>query len=317
MVTALRLIDNHSELANLTIGDSHTQYSLLAGRAGGQTLVGGSAVTDVLSLKGTSGNGTLTAATIQMLVGNAGGTVALTVLNNGNVGIGTTAPNYLLQLGTGTITPTGGFGGANALVKQLISDTTSEKYTQLAIQGPTNGGAAIEMYDGSGVAVADFGMNTTAKDFGFLNRMTSGIMQFYTHDGTSLAPRIYISSTGNVGIGTTAPATLQELENVTTITGATANGYAAALTLDPGYTAATAQTVTRHNYLDIQNPSLAGAGPAALTDACIMRFDAAIGTHKAVDAASTKTTPTAVDAWIKVNLNDVVGYVPCYLSKTA
>jgi hypothetical protein len=41
-------------------------------------------------------------------------------------------------------------------------------------------------------------MNTNGKDFAFINRMTSGIMQFYTHNGTSIAPRLYISSNGNV-----------------------------------------------------------------------------------------------------------------------
>lgn len=102
-----------------------------------------------------------------------------------------------------------------------------------------------------------------------------------------------------------------------TITGTVADGLTAALTLAPTYTAATAQTVTRHNYIEMLQPTLSGAGPAAITNACAIWFDAAIGTHKAVDAATTKVTVTGVDAWIKVNLNGVVGFVPVYLSKTA
>jgi hypothetical protein len=73
-------------------------YALLAGRSGGQTLIGGSDVTDVLKLQGTSGNGTLTSPAVQVKVGNNGGTTAMTVLNNGNVGIGTTSPNRLLTI---------------------------------------------------------------------------------------------------------------------------------------------------------------------------------------------------------------------------
>lgn len=73
-------------------------YARLAGSAGGQTLIGGTGVTDILKLQGTSGNGTLTSPAIQLLVGNNGATIAATILNNGNVGIGTTTPSNLLHL---------------------------------------------------------------------------------------------------------------------------------------------------------------------------------------------------------------------------
>ena len=87
---------------HLAASDPHAQYALLAGRSGGQTLIGGTAITDILKLQGTSGAGTLTSPAIQLLVGNAGATVAMTVLNNGNVGIGTTGPGYKLTVeGTG------------------------------------------------------------------------------------------------------------------------------------------------------------------------------------------------------------------------
>lgn len=44
----------HGSLTGLTTGDSHTQYTLLAGRSGGQTLVGGTAAGDDLTLNSTS-----------------------------------------------------------------------------------------------------------------------------------------------------------------------------------------------------------------------------------------------------------------------
>ena len=102
-----------------------------------------------------------------------------------------------------------------------------------------------------------------------------------------------------------------------TITGGVTDGYIASLRITPTYTAATAQTVTRHNYIDANQVTLSGAGPAALTDACLVRFNAAAGTHKAVDAASTKVTVTGVDGWIKFNVNGTLFYCPMYLSKTA
>ncbi len=104
---------------------------------------------------------------------------------------------------------------------------------------------------------------------------------------------------------------------LSTITGGVTDGYNSASRQTPTYDAATALTVTRHNYFDLVTPGLTGAGPAALTDACVFRFGAAAGTHKAVDAATTKTTPNLVDAWVKVNVNGVVLYMPAYTSKTA
>jgi hypothetical protein len=67
-------------------------YPLLAGRAGGQTLKGGTGVADILKLQGTAGNGTAAEESIQLLVGNNGGTIAATVTNFGDVGFGTVVP---------------------------------------------------------------------------------------------------------------------------------------------------------------------------------------------------------------------------------
>lgn len=45
---------NHNALSNLTVGDVHTQYALLAGRSGGQTLLGSTVATEFLTLQGSS-----------------------------------------------------------------------------------------------------------------------------------------------------------------------------------------------------------------------------------------------------------------------
>jgi hypothetical protein len=44
----------HNNIGGLTTGDPHTQYALLAGRSGGQTLIGGTAASNTLTLKATS-----------------------------------------------------------------------------------------------------------------------------------------------------------------------------------------------------------------------------------------------------------------------
>ncbi|MEO5635059.1 MAG: hypothetical protein ABIS26_02500, partial [Candidatus Paceibacterota bacterium] len=84
--------------------------NLSVGVSGGQSVIGGTGVTDVLSLKGTTGNGTLTSAAIQAVVGNNGATTALTILNNGNVGIGITGPTAKLHI-TQSVTATGALTG--------------------------------------------------------------------------------------------------------------------------------------------------------------------------------------------------------------
>jgi len=102
-----------------------------------------------------------------------------------------------------------------------------------------------------------------------------------------------------------------------TITGGVSDGYVSGVRLSPTYDAATAQTVTRHNYIDVEDVLLTGAGPAAVTDACVFRFNAAAGTHKALAGASTKTTPGAWDAAVKINVNGTIMYIPAYTSPTA
>lgn len=122
----------------------------------------------------------------------------------------------------------------------------------------------------------------------------------------------------NIGFQIDDPAaqSLVVYNSTSTITAGVTDGYTSSLRMTPTYNAATAQTVTRHNYFDLNNPVLGGAGPAALTDACVFRYNAAPGTHKAVDSGTTKTTPGTVDAWEKRNVDGAIYFVPMYTSKT-
>ncbi len=117
------------------------------------------------------------------------------------------------------------------------------------------------------------------------------------------------------GAGGTAPTVgsgiIQAAQTLTLAAGAN-DGYAAGILLKP--TISGAFTLVRHNYLTFNNPVLSSA---TLTDACVMNFDAAAGTHKAVDGSSTKTTPSGVNAWVKINVNGTVYYMPAYTSKTS
>jgi len=72
-------VTDHSALTGLTPDDDHTQYALLAGRTGGQTLYGGDAANEDITIHGTS---------------NATRTTSYVLLQPtaGNVGIATTSP---------------------------------------------------------------------------------------------------------------------------------------------------------------------------------------------------------------------------------
>lgn len=101
-----------------------------------------------------------------------------------------------------------------------------------------------------------------------------------------------------------------------TNTGGVTDGYLGALRMTPTYDGAF--TVTRHNYLDFNNPLLTNS--AVLTDAAVLRFDAAPGTHKALAANAsvavslTSVGPTGaqttVQGWLKLNVNGTLRYVP-------
>src|SRR3990172_11775279 len=79
------------------IGLKSSAVDSLIGNTSGLTIIGGSATTADLSLQTTSGVGT-TGADMHFLVGNNGATEAMTILNSGFVGIGTTGPTSRLDV---------------------------------------------------------------------------------------------------------------------------------------------------------------------------------------------------------------------------
>ncbi|MDB5119542.1 MAG: hypothetical protein JWN56_760 [Sphingobacteriales bacterium] len=94
----------YSAGAGISLTGTMFSNNLTTGIAGGQSAIGGTGITDALNLQGTTANGTLTSPAVQIKVGNNGATTAETILNNGNVGIGVTAPTATLELKAGTST---------------------------------------------------------------------------------------------------------------------------------------------------------------------------------------------------------------------
>jgi hypothetical protein len=183
----------------------------------------------------------------------------------------------------------------------LLSNTVGDNNSALGVA------AGFSNVSGSGNVFLGYqaGYNETGDDTLYIENSSSGSPLIYGEFDNDLL-RVY----GEL-----------ELDEAEEIAANQTDDYAAVLRLDPNYHADSASsfTITRHNYIEAQNVSAVndGAGNLTVTDAALVRFDAAAGTHKALDSGTTKSTPGSVDAWVKVNINGTIYYLPAYTSKTA
>ena len=206
---------DHGSIAGLT-DDDHTGYARLAGRSGGQTLIGGTAANDDLTLEGTS---------------NATRTTSYVILQPtaGNVGIGTTNPTSQLTINSSFATISGlTISGENAYDSQIITRKAASKtaFSVLAWESQVYLGAGI--YYDNGVFVHH---NSNNNNQLFTLEPGNGVRWFASNnalsswnqaidvtlwddqgDWNSLVQSTRTGNSyftgGNVGIGTTSPETL-------------------------------------------------------------------------------------------------------------
>ena len=183
------------------IGLKSSSVTSIIGNTAGVTIIGGTATTADLSFQTTSGVGT-TGADMHFLVGNAGATEAMTILNNGNVGIGTTGPGAKLSFATGTTAADGiDFGG----------DTNLYRLSANILQSDDQFRAGNLYTEGT------FYTNTwtgTSTDHDITAKIRDN-KKFYINNNENGTIVTVDESNGNVGIGTTGPSQMLHLESST------------------------------------------------------------------------------------------------------
>ncbi|MBL6963887.1 MAG: hypothetical protein ISR55_08690, partial [Bacteroidetes bacterium] len=178
-------------------------------------VIGGTATTSDLSLKTTSGVGT-TGADMHFLVGNNGATEAMTILNSGNVGIGTTSPSTLVHATLSAAT--------NQEVLRLDNPDVSGAGARLDFYGNSSNVGRIKSYFqsqwqlGLGVygnleviTLRTSGMGVGTNDPGSLLSVAGGATLGDAYKSTA-APTNGLIVEGNVGLGTTAPQSLLDVQ---------------------------------------------------------------------------------------------------------
>ena len=276
----LGLLD--SRYVNIT-GDTMTGALTVSPSITVPLLIGGTGTTSDLTLQTTSGIGA-TGADMHFLVGNNGATEAITILNSGNVGIGTTAPSWKLDVvGNARVGDSTGWAalylnGATANWRDFVFTTAGSNRWSISVDATAESGSNI----GSDFQIKRKGDDGVSIDTPFfIKRSTGNIAINATDPGTA---KLYIN--GNVGIGTTSPTYLLSLGgNSARIfwmeRHTTANTAGNSLTVEAGGATSGATDKTGGNLI-LKSGLATGTGSS----------DIVLQTHPAGTTGTTDTTAT-------------------------
>ena len=167
--------------------------------------------------------------------GNGATSERLRINSSGSVGIGTSSPNYKLDVSGGVLTPghftsTVDWNFSNLILRRNASNVSTAKMLSMMLQGDTDSDTTLTNY------LNIWGTYSAAPTTGSTTAGLSGVMNLGAPSGIALhvngSQRAFIDSGGDVLIGqSTNPATSRVVIQVRT---GTANGVNAQITSDTG-----------------------------------------------------------------------------------
>lgn len=237
----LPLLTSHRSLTDLLV-DTHTQYALLAGRAGGQSLLGGTAASEALTLQSTAH---ATRGTVDMVDMLRVQTAAITL--SGVAALVTPIPNGI------TIGASGAFSVINL------------NGTAITISGAPSVVGAMTLFNNSSV-ITNSGVISSPEILSFGHQPT------YQVDGAGSGS----FTLTDLGFGINIPCDSAVVHRSTfnrktagsgTGTAATSSAVYSKVTVDTGW------TLAKYNPIDIQTPGGAGT----ITDVTIIEIPLVTG----------------------------------------
>lgn len=139
-------LSDHNTMDNLAVGDVHTQYALLAGRAGGQALIGGTASGERLSLQSTAHATRGYIRCNDNLYAETGHKVGLDIAVADDDYNGTSADGVNISAGTGVIGTALFLSAAGTYINADATDMTAMPCTSLALSAGTGVGKRILLH---------------------------------------------------------------------------------------------------------------------------------------------------------------------------
>ena len=305
---ALDVTGNTSMVGTLTVGVDDTGHDVkFFGATSGQYLLWDESADELvlagdskLSFHDAAGGENIIATSDGHLEINAGTTLDITapaVDLNGTLDVSGTSTL------TGLVTATNGVKLGNNILYASDGDAaiTTDTSSNVTIAGDlTVTGGDIDL-SGEASQITLIDNTTSALQIGSTGAL--GLISINTNDDSEFVNFQHTQASNLASL---------KITSFVPLTGNVASSWAGGIRFDPGFTGN--YTITNYSYLQFDSILLASS--AAITNTSLFHFNAAAGSHGALDSGSAHPDIDTTDAWIKININGTIHYIPAYTDKS-